>query len=222
LRFTRREPRLGVLAAGIGKALPDLVLIRLYIFGFVGMAGFVTVYNYLGFRLVAEPFGLSPAVAGLLFTAYIAGSIASATTGRLVDRYGRARVLWPTITLILVGLALVAFGWLPIIAVGLVIFTAAFFTANSIATGWAGRRSTEIGAQGAAVYMFGYYMGGAVGGVLGGVVFADHGWGGLTAYCAVLVSVALASAVSLAVQFSGTNRSQIAPSGGSLTVADAG
>src|SRR5207253_8264567 len=38
----------------------DPVLRRLYVAGFVLMGGFVTVYNYLGFRLLGAPFGLSP------------------------------------------------------------------------------------------------------------------------------------------------------------------
>ena len=37
------------------------------------MGAFVTVYNYLTFRLSEPPFGLSASVIGALFTVYLAG-----------------------------------------------------------------------------------------------------------------------------------------------------
>ena len=55
------------------------------------MGAFVTVYNYLGFRLIAPPFGLPPALVGLAFLGYLAGSYASTAAGRLGDRVGRRR-----------------------------------------------------------------------------------------------------------------------------------
>ena len=63
------------------------------------MGAFVTVYNYLTFRLSGPPFGLSTSVIGALFTAYLAGTWSSAQAGRLADRAGRYLVLaaaWPS------------------------------------------------------------------------------------------------------------------------------
>ena len=55
---------------------------------FLLMGGFVAVYNYLGYRLLAEPFSLPLAVAGLVFLAYLGGSVSSAVAGRLADSSG--------------------------------------------------------------------------------------------------------------------------------------
>jgi YNFM family putative membrane transporter len=197
VRFVRREPRPRAMAAGIARALPDSGLLRLYLIGLVAMAAFVTVYNYLGFRLIAAPFDLSPGAAGLLFTAYTAGSFSSTVAGRLVDRYGRPRVLGPTLVITLAGLALMLLPRLGAVIPGLVVFTAGFFAAHAVASGWVGGRSAAMGAQGAAVYLFCYYIGSAVGGTLGGTAYSTGAWGGVTAYCACLVAVALISSVTL-------------------------
>ncbi|MDI5965652.1 MFS transporter [Streptomyces sp. SL13] len=197
VRFDRRDPNPRALASGIARALPDSGLQRLYLVGFLAMAAFVTVYNYLGFRLIAPPFGLSQATAGLLFTTYIAGSFSSATAGRLVDRYGRPRVLAPALAITLTGLALMLIPALGAVVPGLVVFTVGFFAAHAVASSWVGARSRSLGAQGAAVYLFCYYIGSAVGGSLGGVFYSSGAWNGVSAYCAVLIAVALLSAVTL-------------------------
>ncbi|MFD7917819.1 MFS transporter [Streptomyces sp. NPDC059740] len=197
VRFTRRDPNPRALVAGIGRAVPDSGLLRLYLIGFVAMAAFVTVYNYLGFRLIAPPFGLSQATAGLLFTAYLAGSFSSATAGRLVDRFGRPRVLLPALVIALAGLVLMLVPSLGAVIPGLVVFTVGFFAAHAVASGWVGGRSTALGAQGAAVYLFCYYIGSAVGGSAGGIAYSGDAWGGVTVYCAGLLAVALLSAVTL-------------------------
>ncbi|WP_329166853.1 MFS transporter [Streptomyces sp. NBC_01387] len=197
VRFVRREARPRALASAIGRALPDTALLRLYLIGFVAMAGFVTVYNYLGFRLIAEPFDLSQTTAGLLFVAYVAGSFSSAAAGRLVDRYGRPRVLVPALLVALAGLAVMLVPSLGAVIPGLVIFTVGFFAAHAVASGWVGGRSTVLGVQGAAVYLFFYYIGSAVGGSVGGIAYSSGAWGGLTLYCACLLAIALISAVTL-------------------------
>ncbi|WP_405561998.1 MFS transporter [Streptomyces sp. NBC_01180] len=197
VRFVRREARPRALASAIGRALPDSALLRLYLIGFVAMAAFVTVYNYLGFRLIDAPFNLSQTTAGLLFIAYTAGSFSSAAAGRLVDRYGRPRVLLPALLVTLAGLALMLVPRLGAVIPGLVIFTVGFFAAHAVASGWVGGRSTVLGVQGAAVYLFFYYIGSAIGGSVGGIAYSAGAWNGLTLYCGCLVAVALLSAVTL-------------------------
>lgn len=197
VRFVRREARPRALASAIGRALPDSALLRLYLIGFVAMAAFVTVYNYLGFRLIDAPFNLSQTTAGLLFIAYTAGSFSSAAAGRLVDRFGRPRVLLPALLVTLVGLAVMLVPRLGAVIPGLVIFTVGFFAAHAVASGWVGGRSTVLGVQGAAVYLFFYYIGSAVGGSVGGIAYSAGAWNGLTLYCGCLVAVALLSAVTL-------------------------
>lgn len=196
-RFRPRPLNPRALAAGIGRALPDSGMLRLYLIGFVLMGGFVTVYNYLGFRLLAAPFHLSQAFVGLIFVTYLAGSAASALAGRLVDRLGRRSVLVPGVVLALAGLAVMLSGSVAAVVAGLVVFTAGFFAAHAVASGWVGARSRALGAQGSAVYLFCYYLGSAVGGSVGGLAYSGGGWNGVSLYTGALVCTALVTAASL-------------------------
>ena len=47
------------------------------------MAGFVTVYNFLGYRLLEPPFGLSQLLVGFVFVSYLAGTATAPRAGRL-------------------------------------------------------------------------------------------------------------------------------------------
>jgi len=50
------------------------------------MGGFVTAYNYLGYRLTTRPFGLASSMVGLLC---LTGSGTSIVAGRLADKSTR-------------------------------------------------------------------------------------------------------------------------------------
>ncbi|MFD4756026.1 MFS transporter [Streptomyces sp. NPDC058426] len=216
VRFVPKGASPRALARGVVRALPDSGLLRLYLIGFVAMAAFVTVYNYLGFRLIAPPFSLSEGTAGLLFVTYVSGSFSSALAGRLVDRLSRRLVLVPALLVTLGGLALMLIPSLGGVIPGLVVFTMGFFAAHAVASGWVGARSKAIGVQGAAVYLFFYYVGSALGGSAGGTVYGHGHWSALTLYAGVLVLVGLLSALSLGRSRNGggTGASGAAASGG--------
>jgi MFS transporter, YNFM family, putative membrane transport protein len=189
--FRRQPPRIRALAATVGRAATDTGLLRLYAMGALLMGCFVTVYNYLGFRLLAAPFRLSQSVVGLIFIAYLAGSLASAVAGRLADRYGRRRVCWLTAVVTLAGLALTLPRYLPAVVAGLIVVTGGFFAAHSVASGWAGARGRALGAQGAAAYLLCYYVGSSVGGSVGGLAYGAGGWPATVGYSGGLVVAAL-------------------------------
>jgi YNFM family putative membrane transporter len=185
------------LAAAVGRAFTDGGLIRLYAVGFLLMGCFVTVYNFLGFRLLAAPFRLSGTLVGLIFVVYLAGSSSSAAAGRLADRFGRPKVFWITAVVTLAGLAVTLSGHLAVVIVGLVLVTAGFFAGHSVASGWAGARGRALDAQGAAVYLLCYYLGSSVGGSLGGVAYGYGKWPATVAYGAALVAGALLLGLTL-------------------------
>ncbi|HEV6955431.1 MAG TPA: MFS transporter [Promicromonospora sp.] len=165
--------------------------------GLLLMGGFVAVYNYLGFRLTAEPFGLSAGAVSLVFLAYLAGTWSSARTGRLVVRHGRRRVLVASAGVMALGVAATLSAWLPVVLAGLVVLTAGFFGAHAVASGWTPVAAPQARTQAAAVYNLAYYAGSSLFGWLGGVGLALAGWPGTVGMVLVLVAVAagLASAV---------------------------
>lgn len=177
--------------------LADTGLLRLYLIGFALMGAFVTVYNYLTFRLSAPPFGLSTSVIGSLFTVYLAGTYSSTMAGRLADRAGRYGVLAAGVVVAIAGVALTLPASLWWIVAGLVVLTAGFFGAHSVASGWVGGRARVAPAQASALYLCLYYIGSSVAGSAGGLFWSRGGWPAVAAFAAALLAVALASAISL-------------------------
>lgn len=194
-RATPTRPR--VLWASLRGHLTDSGLLRLYAVALTIMGAFVTVYNYLGYRLLAAPFHLSQTVVGLIYIVYAAGTVSSAVAGRLVDRYGRRRILWMATVVTAAGLALTVVDSLGFVALGLTTLTIGFFAAHSTASGWVGRRAATARAQASSLYLLCYYGGSSIGGWLGGVVYAGGGWNGATAFAAALLAFAVAVTVSL-------------------------
>jgi YNFM family putative membrane transporter len=195
--FTPAPLRLRALGATLARNLADTRLLRLYLIGFALMGAFVTVYNYLTYRLSAAPFGLSTSVIGALFTVYLVGTYSSTTAGRLADRAGRYGVLAAGVLLAACGVALTlpaSLGW---IVAGLVVLTAGFFAAHSVASGWVGARARVAPAQASALYLCLYYLGSSVAGSAGGVFWSRGGWPAVVLFALVLLAVALASALSL-------------------------
>ncbi|NKY17188.1 MFS transporter [Tsukamurella spumae] len=170
-------------------------LTTLFVLAFLLMGGFVSVYNFLGFRLLAAPFVLAPGVVGLVFLIYLAGTVSSGAAGRLADRVGRRRVLLASIATMGAGLAVTLPDSTPAVLAGMVIFTAGFFAAHSVASGWVGRLATEHRAEASSGYLFCYYAGSSVLGASSGAAFAALGWTGLV----VAVSVAVVAAFVLVV-----------------------
>ncbi|MCX6462878.1 MAG: MFS transporter [Pseudonocardiales bacterium] len=188
-------------AAPVRRHLADPALRSLFGIGFLLMAVFVTVYNFLSFRLLAPPFALPGWLVGLVFLGYLLGSGASTLAGRLGDRYGRRTVLWGAVLVAQAGALLTLPDALPAVLAGVVGVTVGFFGAHSVASGFVGRRAALLPggspARASALYLFGYYAGSSVGGVLGGVAFDHGGWPALVGYVSVLLLGALALALHL-------------------------
>ncbi|MEV7648264.1 MFS transporter [Arthrobacter sp. NPDC089319] len=183
--------------------LRSVPLLALYAQGFLLMGGFVAVYNYLGFRLEAPPFFLPASLASLLFLAYLAGTVSSRVAGGLTVRTGRLPVLLGGIAVSIAGLAATLVDSLPLIMLGLLLFTAGFFAAHSIASGWTPRLATVGAAQASSLYNLFYYAGSSLFGWAGGLFFGRFGWTGVAAFTAALAVIAGTTAV-LALRRRGT------------------
>ncbi|UKA48637.1 MFS transporter [Arthrobacter sp. FW305-123] len=168
-------------------------LLALYLQAFLLMGGFVAVYNYLGFRLHAEPFALPATVVSLIFLAYLSGTVSSRWAAGLTTRFGRRNVLVAGIAIMSAGLAMTLLENLAATLAGLVIFTGGFFAAHSVGSGWTGAIATTGRAQAASLYNLSYYLGSSVIGWAGGLAFQAFGW------TALAVSVIALSCTTAAV-----------------------
>jgi MFS transporter, YNFM family, putative membrane transport protein len=170
----------------------------LFAMGFLLMGAFVATYNYIGFRLEAPPFSLSPGVVGLVYSIYVIGAVSSTVTGELAGRYGRRRIVGFAIAFMPIGvlLTLPENLWLMILGVG--VLTIGFFGGHSIASSWVGLRAETGKAQASSLYLFFYYVGSSLAGSIGGWVFTLGAWPGEAAFIGALSGLALLVALRLA------------------------
>lgn len=159
--------------------------------GFLLMGAFVTLFNYIGYRLLDAPWHLSQAVVGLLSVVYLTGSWSSPKAGALTSRLGRGPVMLGATAIMLLGLLVTAFDSLWLILPGMMLFTAGFFAAHAVASGWIGPRARRARGQASSLYLFSYYVGSSVAGTLGGLFWHNFGWSGITLFISVLLILAL-------------------------------
>ncbi|MGU3432278.1 MFS transporter [Actinomycetes bacterium M1A6_2h] len=188
-----REQRIDVrtVSSNLRGHLADPTLRTLFALGFILMGGFVSVYNFLGFRLTAAPFNLPESVVGLVFVMYLAGTWSSTAAGRLADKLGRAAVLTASVAVTGVGLALTVPDSLPLVLIGVFLFTGGFFAAHSVASGWVGRVATSHRAEASSLYLCAYYLGSSIAGALAGVAWGIAEWAGTATFVAALLAVAM-------------------------------
>ena len=194
-----RPQRIGVrtVLANLRNHLSRRALGALFALGFVLMGGFVSVYNFLGYRLMAPPFSFSAGVAGLVFLFYLVGTVTSTAAGRLSDQMGLALVLLISLGVTVLGLLLTLSNDVLLLMVGMALFTGGFFGAHSVASGWVGRLATDHRAEASALYLFAYYMGSSIAGALAGVAFAAGGWPATVSYVTALLAVAVILALAV-------------------------
>ena len=169
----------------------DAALPWLFVEGFLLMGAFVTLFNYIGYRLMESPWQLTQAVVGLLSVVYLTGTWSSPKAGLMTARFGRAPVLIGFLGLMLAGLLLTLFQALWLIILGLLLFAAGFFAAHSVASSWIGPRARRAKGQASAQYLFCYYVGSSLAGTIGGLFWHAFGWLGVGGFIAALLSLAL-------------------------------
>ncbi len=197
--FQPRPLNLGELMGTLFTQCRNPGLLRLYGIGFLLMGGFVTMYNYIGYQLIGPPYSLSQSLVGWIFLIYMVGTFSSTWIGRLSDQYGRHRMMWISILIIIVGACMTLHGSLWFKIFGIAAFTFGFFGGHSIASSWVGRFAGREKAQASALYLFFYYIGSSIWGTAGGPFWTSFGWLGVVglilalSVLAFLVSVGLAS-----------------------------
>jgi YNFM family putative membrane transporter len=195
--FTPGRPGFKALLNGARAHLLDPGLPWMFALAFLLMGCFVSMYNYIGYRLQGAPFGLSQSAAGSLSALYLLGIFSSVWAGRLADRLGRRKVLWLVMALMLAGLLLTLVDSLIAIVPGMGLFTFGFFASHSVVSSWVGRRAQSSQALASALYLFFYYLGSSVVGSASGLLWSSHGWHGLVALLAGALAVAFCIALRL-------------------------
>ncbi|HWI41461.1 MAG TPA: MFS transporter [Verrucomicrobiae bacterium] len=180
------------------RQLREPGLLCLYAVAFCSMGAFVTLYNYSTFRLLAPPYSLSQGAASLIFASYLLGMFGSSWMGALAGRIGRSRVLFAAQGGMAAAALLTLLEPLAAVALGIGLFTLAYFGAHAVASAWVGTRAGAGRAQASSLYLFSYYLGSSVLGTGGGFLWSWRGWSGVTMLILALVGCAFAAACRLA------------------------
>ncbi|NYI79897.1 MFS transporter [Nocardioides panzhihuensis] len=175
---------------GVLANLRDPGMLVLYGQAALLMGGFVATYNYLGFRLEREPFGLPVAISSQIFFAYLGGTVSSSVAGRLAATHGRRKVMLTCVVITIVGVAMTLPDNLAIVLTGLLVLTTGFFGAHGVASGWVGARARVGKAQASALYNLFYYGGSSLFGWLLGYAYVV-GWWGLATTVIALALISL-------------------------------
>lgn len=182
---------------GCRRHFGDAAMRWLFVVGFLLMGSFVSLYNYLGYRLALPPFGLRPGQIGMVFSLYLLGMWGSAWAGKMADRLGRRNVLWVLVCAMTLGLSMTLTENLPLLLCAIGLFTFGFFAAHSVASSWIGRRATEARALASALYLSAYYLGSSSLGSVSGLMWHVDGWRGIAGLLVVCLLACVAVALRL-------------------------
>jgi YNFM family putative membrane transporter len=196
-RFRPGQGGLAGLFDGTLRHARDAGLPWLFALSFLLMGSFVSLYNYIGYRLLGPEFSLRQSAVGALSVLYLLGIFSSVWAGRLADRLGRRNVLWLVMSVMLVGLLLTLLGSLAAVVAGVGLYTFGFFASHSVASSWVGRRARAPQALASALYLFFYYLGSSVIGWVSGYVWQHGSWLGVVALLGAVLVVAMLIALRL-------------------------
>ncbi len=189
--FSPKKRDLREMLAALTKKLQNIELLMLYSISFLIMGGFVTLYNYIGYSLMAPPYNLSQTLVGCIFIVYLIGTFSSTFMGKLADSNGSSKVLCLSIGIMLLGCLTTVHGSLSIKIVGVALFTFGFFGSHSVASSWVGKCAHSDKAQAASLYLLFFYLGASTIGTIGGKFLLWYDWEGVVIVIAFALVLAL-------------------------------
>ena len=195
--FQPRTFEIRKLLKSMTNHLKDPGLLCLYGIGFFLMGSFVTLFNYIGYQLIAPPYSLSQTIVGWIFVIYIVGTFSSTWMGRLADVHGRRQMLWAALLIMAFGAGITLCTSLVLKILGIAIFTFGFFGSHSLASSWVGYWAIHDKAQASSLYLFFYYAGSSIGGTAGGTFWSAFGWGGVISIILGFLLLALLLSIRL-------------------------
>lgn len=157
---------------------------------------FSSVFNFLPFRLTAQPFNFSTKMTTMVYLVYIVGIFMGPIAGRFSDRLGSGNTLLAGSGILGGALALILLPSIYAIVLGLLIFCAGFFTIHVAAVGSLNRKLSSGQGQANALYVLFYYLGGWIGITGCGFAYKQGGWSAVIFICFLLLLMPLYASLS--------------------------
>ncbi len=179
------------LSQALMQLVRDPALWTLWAIGFLLLGCFVSLYNYIGFRLEQPPFSWNPLALGAIFLLYIFGGLASAASGRMTRHWGLVPALQIMLLTLMLGLLLTLSDAVPVLVLGMALFTLAFFAGHALASSEVGKRAKGHQALAASIYLCSYYAGASVLGPIVGLFWHGQCWEAVVALLLIAGGIGL-------------------------------
>jgi predicted MFS family arabinose efflux permease len=144
--------------------------------GFTVLFSLVGAFTYVSFYLARPPFNLSSAALGSVFFVYLLGCVVTPLAGRFLDRHGFRRTVLLSVAMSITGLLLTLLPQLPLVIIGLAVFSSGIFISQSAATVLTGRVAKRARSAAAGLYVTFYYVGGSLGTLVTSWFWVKGGW----------------------------------------------
>lgn len=196
--FHRAEHPLHSLRAMAGH-MKNPRLLATYFVGFNVLFCLVGLFTYANFYLAGAPFHLSTSALGMVFLVYSLGVFVTPASGIVIDRLGHRRAFVISIAITSSGAALMLIPSLPMVILGLAIFSTGVFICQSAASSHVAIAATHARSAATGLYTSFYYLGGSIGASVLGIAWKFGQWPA----CIALVLVVQVIAAIVAFKFFG-------------------
>ncbi len=180
---------------GFWELMKRWELLRIYLCAMGSFAIFSSIFNYLPYRLSAEPFGFSTEITTLLYLVYIVGIFIGPATGQISNRFGSGNTLLAGSAVLGGGLALILLPSITAVILGLLGTCTGFFTIHSAAVGALNRKLSSGQGRANALYVMFYYIGGWLGITGSGLAYKQGGWSVLICITMLLLIIPFSAGI---------------------------
>ena len=162
----------------MGKFISDPYMLRLYLIAALLMGVFVSVYNYLTFRLESPPFSLNHIFVAFIFLMYTFGVFGTMATSILSQRFEQKYILRIFIITMLGGVFLLLSHNITLLIIGLALLTFSFFAVHTMASRLITLHAKEGKSSATSIYWLFYYFGSSILGSGTGYLLHATSWAG--------------------------------------------
>ncbi|MDV3847829.1 MFS transporter [Elizabethkingia anophelis] len=187
------------------RFLSDPYMLRLYGIAALLMGVFVSVYNYLTFRLEAPPFSLHHIFVAFIFLMYTFGVFGTMATSRMVKRYAPEDILKFFIISIFIGVVMLFSKHIYILITGIALLTFSFFAVHTMASRMVAMHAKEGKSSATSIYWLVYYLGSSVLGSGTGYLLHATSWMGFILFLMFVILITF----FLTAKSNRTNQNQI-------------
>ncbi|WP_076411190.1 MFS transporter [Shewanella sp. UCD-KL12] len=146
--------------------LMDNKLRQIYLIGGLAFLVMVNQFSYIQLHLMNAPYQWGRFEVTLIFLCYLSGTFASYYSSYWIAMFGRIRIFWLSLLMMVLGSAVTLVDTSQFICLGFLMTAFGFFFIHSGCNAWVAHRAREHRAKATSLYLCSYYLGAAIGGPL--------------------------------------------------------